>query len=241
MSGQALLEAKNLTVNYRTKSGDVTAVSDISFQIEEGEYIGIVGESGCGKTTLANALLGILDDNGYIAEGSVRYKGEEISEYTPEELNKKVRWKEISVIPQGAHGYLDPLERISDQAIELAQVHTDMNEEEIIEKSKELFSVMGIKPERVFDYPHQFSGGMQQRTLIALSLLLDPSLIVADEPTTALDVIMQDQIFDHLEKIKQEYDVSIVLITHDVAVVFENCDTLAIMHSGQLCEYGLTK
>lgn len=235
---EPLLAVEDLTIQYETRNGKLTAASNVSFDIEEGEYFGLAGESGCGKTTVAKAILGGLDENGEIASGTIRYKGEPIQDFSESEFSEKVRWTEISWIPQGSMSSLNPLLRISEQAAEIAAVHTTMNEEAAVEKVKELFAIVGLSPERVTDYPHQFSGGMQQRALIALSLFLEPSLLIADEPTTALDVIMQDQVFRHLDEIQAELDISMLLITHDISVVLESCERMGVMHSGQISEVG---
>lgn len=234
-----LLEVEDLTIQYHTPRGNVTAVSNASFSVDEGEYVGLVGESGCGKSTIAKALIGALDNNGEVVSGTIRYKGDEIQDLTEAELNKQIRWEEIAIIPQSSMDSLDPLQRIEEQAKEIANVH-GVNESEAMDRFRELFETMGIRPDRVTDYPHQFSGGMQQRAIIALALFLRPSLIIADEPTTALDVIMQDQIFKYLDRVKEEVDTSMVLITHDISVVFESCKRLAIMHGGQVAETGAT-
>lgn len=237
---EPLLEAEDLTIRYRTRDGWLTAVSDATFTIRQGEYFGLVGESGCGKSTIAKSLLGGLDENGEIASGVLRYKGDEIQDLTENELNKKIRWKEISYIPQGSMNSLDPLETVRDQAWDIAKVHTDMSESEAIDRFEELFEIVGLQKSRINDYPHQFSGGMQQRAIIALALFLNPSLIVADEPTTALDVIMQDQVFKYLDDVKRDTETSMLLITHDISLVFESCERMAIMHSGQVAEEGST-
>ena len=235
---EPLLEAENLTIQYDTTEGPLTAVSDVSFTIDDGEYFGLVGESGCGKSTVVDALMGNLDDNGRVASGTIRYRGEEIQAYTERQWNENIRWKEISLIPQSSMNSLDPLKRIDRHALELAEVHTDMGREEALGQFRELFETVGLQPSRISDYPHQFSGGMQQRVIIALALFLDPSLIIADEPTTALDVIMQDQIFSYLDKVQQEQDRSMLLITHDISVVFESCANMGVMHAGQMVERG---
>mgnify|MGYP000459967927 CR=1 FL=1 len=233
-----LLEVEDLTVKYRTEDGMLTAVSDASFTIESGEYFGLVGESGCGKSTLTKSLLKGLDSNGRITSGSVRYKGEDLAALSEEAINERIRWKEVSWIPQSSMNSLDPLQRVSEQALELAAVHTDLTRQEAMDQFRELFEIVGLPRDRVTDYPHQFSGGMQQRAVIALALFLDPDLIIADEPTTALDVIMQDQVFKYLDRIKETTDTSVLLITHDISVVFESCDKIAIMHGGQVAETG---
>jgi oligopeptide/dipeptide ABC transporter ATP-binding protein len=235
---EPLLEATDLTVRYRTNEGDVTAVSDASFRIGSGNYFGLVGESGCGKSTIARALMHGLPDNGFISSGEVTYKGRPIHDMSQEEFNQEIRWKEISWIPQSSMSSLDPLQRISEQVIEIADIHTDWTKAETKERLRDLFDVVGLQPERITDYPHQFSGGMQQRAIIAIALLLDSSLIIADEPTTALDVIMQDQVFKYFDEVKEEMNTSLLLITHDISVVFESCDDMSIMHGGQVAESG---
>lgn len=237
---EPLLKADDLTIQYQTREGWLTAVSDASFTIQQGEYFGLVGESGCGKSTIAKSLLGGLDDNGRVESGEIRYKGEPIQDLSEHELNEEIRWKEISYIPQGSMNSLDPLETVSDQAWDIAKVHTDMSKSDALSRFEEMFEIVGLQKSRIDDYPHQFSGGMQQRAIIALALFLKPSLIVADEPTTALDVIMQDQVFKYLDDVKAETETSMLLITHDISLVFESCESMAIMHSGQVAEAGST-
>ncbi len=233
-----LLEVDDLTVRYETDEGDLTAVSNASFSVDKKEFYGLAGESGSGKSTLAKAIIGGLDDNGKVTSGKIKYKGTEIQDYTEKEFNNNLRWKEIAWIPQGAMNSLDPLMKISEQATRIAQRHTDLSKNEALEKFKEMFNVVGIAPSRVTDYPHQFSGGMAQRAIIAMALFLEPDLVIADEPTTALDVIMQDQVFKYLDGVKEEINTSILLITHDISVIFESCDGVAIMHSSQVTENG---
>lgn len=233
-----ILEIDDLTIQYETANGPLTAVSNASFSIDEGEYFGLVGESGCGKSTLSKSIIGALDSNGQIESGAIRYNGRDIHDMSERELNREIRWKEISWIPQSSMNSLDPLQRVSEQAVEIGQTHTDLGEEEILEKFREMFDVVGLQESRISDYPHQFSGGMQQRAIIALALFLEPSLLIADEPTTALDVIMQDQILKYLDRVRDEIDTSMVMITHDISLIFETCDKLAIMHAGQVAESG---
>jgi oligopeptide/dipeptide ABC transporter ATP-binding protein len=236
--GDPLLEAEDLTIQYETPNGMLTAVSEANFSVESGEYFGLVGESGSGKSTVVKAILGALDDNGEVASGQIRYKGEEIQDYTQAELNERIRWKQISWIPQSSMNSLDPLSRISEQAVEIAEIHTNLSKSAARDEFREMFEIVGLSPDRITDYPHQFSGGMKQRAMIALALFLDPDLILADEPTTALDVIMQDQVFEYLHRVREETDTSMMLITHDISVVFESCDSMAIMHGGQVAETG---
>lgn len=235
---EPLLSVEDLTIQYRTGSGDLTAVTEASFRIDDGEYFGLVGESGCGKSTLAKAVIGGLDDNGEVASGNIWYKGEPLHEMTQQELNSRIRWKEISLIPQSSMNSLDPLQRISKQALELAEVHTDLSRAEALDRLRSLFQTVGLQESRIQEYPHQFSGGMQQRAIIALALFLNPSLIIADEPTTALDVIMQDQVFQYLDMVQADRNTSMLLITHDISLVFESCQSMAVMHAGQVAETG---
>ena len=238
---EPLLEVEDLTIRYETDGGDLTAVSGASFSIDDGEFFGLAGESGSGKSTTAKAIIGGLDDNGRVDGGTIRYRGEEIQDFTEKQLNKQLRWKEISWIPQSSMNSLDPLQRVSEQAAEIGRVHTDLSNAEIRERLKEMFDVVGLQESRIDDYPHQFSGGMQQRAIIALALFLEPSLVIADEPTTALDVIMQDQIFKYLDRMKDDAETSLLLITHDISVIFESCDSVAIMHASQIAERGSTE
>ena len=238
---EPLLEVENLDIHYHTGGEDIRAVTNATFTVDEGEYFGLVGESGSGKSTMAKAVIGGLDSNGEVMSGSIKYKGEEIQDFSENQLSDTIRWKEISLIPQSSMNSLDPIMKLSEQAIELAQRHTDWSKEKSLDRFKELFEVVGLPEERIHDYPHQFSGWMQQRAIIALALFLDPDLIIADEPTTALDVIMQDQILKYLDKIKEEGDISMLMITHDISVIFETCDSLAVLHGGQVAETGNTK
>lgn len=235
---EKLLEVDDLTIQYETREGMVTAVSNASFSIDAGKYFGLVGESGCGKSTIAKAIIGALDDNGTVTNGSIKYKGTDISALDERKLNEEIRWKEISWIPQASMNSLDPIDKIGDQAVEIAQVHTDMSPEEARERFADALEVVGLSEERIDDYPFQFSGGMQQRAIIALAIFLEPRLLIADEPTTALDVIMQDQIFKYIEDIQDELGTSMMLITHDISLVFESCSEMAVMHSGQISEVG---
>ncbi len=237
----ALLEVDDLTVHYRTQGEDIRAITDASFTIGQTEYFGLAGESGSGKSTIAKTLLGIEDENAEIVSGQIRYRGEEIQDFSEAKLNKKLRWQEIAMIPQASMNSLDPLMRLSEQAVNFASTHTNWGRERTLEKLRDMFDIVGLSRQRIDDYPHQLSGGMQQRVIVAFSLLLEPSLLIADEPTTALDVIMQDQIFKYMDKIKHEMGVSMLLITHDISIIFENCDSVAILHAGQISEVGSAK
>jgi len=233
-----ILSVENLEITYRMDdSPDIRAVSDCSFEVASGEYFGVVGESGCGKSTVAKSIVGALDGNGEITGGQIRFDGEPIHDYSEAEYRRNLRWTDIAVIPQASMNSLDPITKISEQAVEIAQTHTNWSSARTRERLAELFGVVGLSESRIDDYPHQFSGGMEQRAIIAFALLLEPSLIIADEPTTALDVIMQDEILAYFDKIK-DGDFSMLMITHDMSVVLENCDSMAVLHGGQTAESG---
>lgn len=234
---EQLLQVDNLTIEYQTETEPITAVSNSSFDLYEGEFFGLVGESGCGKSTLAKAIVGGLEKNAKVKSGSITYKGETLIDAEADKPHQ-LDWSEISWIPQSSGGSLDPIEKISDQAYNIARSHTDLSRKEAVSQLKEMFSVVGLPPKRVNDYPHQFSGGMKQRALISMALFLEPSIVIADEPTTALDVIMQDQVFKYLERTQSEFGTSMMLITHDISVVFESCMRMGVMHSGQVVEKG---
>ena len=233
-----MLQVEDLEVYYDTEQGAVKAVDGVSFKIEEGENVGIVGESGCGKSTLAKAIIGILPKNGYINGGKILFDGEDLTDM-PERRRRELRWDEIAMIAQSAMNALDPVYTIREQIMEAIETHhPKMGREESQERIDEMFELVGLDQERQSDYPHQFSGGMRQRAMIAMALVLEPSLILADEPTTALDVIMQDQILKRINSIQEETQSSMMVITHDVAVVAETCDRVVVMYAGQIAEEG---
>lgn len=232
-----LLDVTDVEVVYETSAGDLTAVDQISFSVNENEIFGLVGESGCGKSTVAQAILGLLPSNGRVDAGSIEYRGVEMTELEKRELDA-LRWEHLSLISQGAMNALNPVHRISGQIVEAIQAHRDVSTDEARERAAELFETVGLDPERMDDYPHQFSGGMKQRAYIAMSLALDPDLIIADEPTTALDVIVQDQILKRLKELRDELNISVIIISHDISVIAETCNRLGVMYSGKLMEYG---
>lgn len=233
----AIVEVKNLKTYFKTKAGYAKAVDDISFTIEPGENFGLLGESGCGKTTAAKSLLRILPPNGEIAGGSCIFQGRDIFRLPKEEM-RKIRWKGISMISQSAMNALDPVYRVGDQIVEAIRTHVDQSRNESMERAKELFSLVGIDHQRLRDYPHQFSGGMRQRAIIAMSLALNPSLIIADEPTTALDVIVQDQILRRISALQKQFNACMIMITHDISVIAELCERAAVMYAGKIAEIG---
>jgi oligopeptide/dipeptide ABC transporter ATP-binding protein len=237
----ALLTIDDVSVGYRTDEGpDVEAVSDVSFEIHEGETFGLVGESGCGKTTLAKAILQLLDANGYVASGEIRYGGRDLAALPKPEI-REVRWAEISTIPQASMSGLNPVYRVGDQIAEAILRHEpETTEREADERARRLLERVGVDAERADDYAHEFSGGMKQRAMIAMSLACSPRLIIADEPTTALDVIVQDQVLAELEDLQDETGVSLLIISHDISVIAETCDRVGVMYGGKLMEVGPT-
>ena len=307
----ALVEVKDLKVHFKIQNGWVKAVDGVSFEIERGGTMGLVGESGCGKTTAAYAITQLLPPNGYIKGGQIFYKepprvtsyrreydsklGDSLKarekeiqglrkrlqklesgprnaqtdaevndlglrlaslEYSYDLLGKskhkdgrldefndeirKIRWKEISMIFQGAMNAFNPVFKIGDQIVEAIQLHEDVDDDEARKRARQLFSFVGIPEDRIDNYPHEFSGGMKQRAMIALALALSPSFIIADEPTTALDVITQDRILVEIKKLQEKLNMAMMIITHDVSVVAEVSDKIAVMYAGKIMEIGKT-
>ncbi|MFN8519749.1 MAG: ABC transporter ATP-binding protein [Chloroflexota bacterium] len=238
----ALLEVRDLAVEFTLGDGRAArAVDGISFDVDAGEAVGLVGESGCGKTTTALAITRLLPANGRIAGGSVRLAGEEISSMPEDELRKR-RWTDVSIIFQGAMNALNPVRRVGDQVVEPVLLHEPtLGRAAARTRVGELFELVGINPDRLREYPHQFSGGMRQRVMIAMALACRPRLVIGDEPTTALDVMVQAQILELLERLRRELGLALILITHDLAVVAETCDWAVVMYAGQLAETGVVR
>ena len=238
-SSEYLLQVSNLKIYYYTYEGIVRAVDGVSFNIKRGEALGIAGESGCGKSTLAYGLLRIVPIPGRIVEGKVIFDGTDILQIPESEFKRKYRWKKISMVFQGAMNSLDPVKNIGKQIADVILTH-----EENISKSKayrratELLKLVGIDPARAKSYPHELSGGMKQRVVIAMALALNPDLLIADEPTTALDVVVQAQILNLLKELKNKFKMSLILITHDLSVIAEIADKVAIMYAGKIVELG---
>jgi len=232
-----VLELDNLQITYHSAAGAARAVDGVSFRIEDGEYLGLVGESGCGKSTIAKAILGILPTNGAISGGAMRYQGRDLLGLTSGEL-RQVRWRDIALVPQSAMNGFDPVYTVEQQLDEAIRAHASMPRAERQKRIHELFAMVGLESSRLKDYPHQFSGGMRQRAMIAMAMVLDPTLVVADEPTTGLDVIVQDQILARIKEIHAKLNKTMLLITHDMAVVAENCDKIVVMYAGKVMEYG---
>ena len=235
---EKLLEVSDLHVAFPSKRETVRAVDGVSFQVFQGETFGLVGESGCGKSQTLRSILGLLKQPGRITGGEIRYKGADIAKMSQREL-QKIRGKEISMIFQEPMTALNPVLRIRSQMYEAFEGEK-LSKEEKRRRAIELLKLVGIpSPEtRLDEYPHQFSGGMRQRAMIAIALGARPKLLLADEPTTALDVTIQDQIMKLLNQLKQELGMSIILVTHDLGVIAQMCDRVAVMYAGQIVEYG---
>jgi peptide/nickel transport system ATP-binding protein len=236
---EEVLQVENLKIYYYTLTGIVRAVEDVSLRAREGEMLAIVGESGSGKSTLGMSLLGMVLPPGRIVSGRIVIDGVEITSLGKEEL-RKVRGSLVSIIFQDPFTTLDPVRKVGDQIVEIMVEH-GVPEQEARRKARELMEAVGLPADTVERYPHQLSGGQRQRVSIAGAIALEPKVLVADEPTTALDVIVQKQIMDLLDRLRKERGVTIVFITHDIALAAERSDHIAIMYGGQLMEYGPTR
>ena len=251
----AMLEVKDLKVYFKIHKGSVKAVDGVSFTLDRGETMGLVGESGCGKSTTAFAITRLLPNNGGIVGGSIKFNDRLIAEGREDALNlkykefrkmekqvyeemKDIRWKEISIIFQSAMNAFNPVYKVGDQIMEAILAHEDISKEDARERVKELFKLVGLDVNRIDGYPHEFSGGMRQRSMIAMALACNPSLIIADEPTTALDVIMQDRVLAVIRDLQRKLGIAMIIITHDISVVAEVAEKIAIMYAGKIVEVG---
>lgn len=233
-----LLEVHDLWVEYRTSRGAVKAVNGLNLNIAMGETLGLVGETGAGKSTTAFGIMRILPDPpAKITGGEILYKGRDLLKLSAKEM-RDVRGEEISMIFQDPMTSLDPVKTVGNQIQEMIELHTDISSKEAWTRAEDMLEVVGIKRERANDYPHQFSGGMKQRVVIAMALSCNPKLLIADEPTTALDVTIQAQVLELMKKLKAEYRMSMIMITHDLGVVAEVCDKVAVLYAGNIVEYG---
>jgi len=235
-----LLDVRELRAYFRLSEGDVKAVDGVSFMLEKGESLGLAGESGCGKTTAAMAILKLLPENGRIVSGEVLFDGKNLAKRTEFGMSK-IRWKDISIIFQGAMNALNPVQQTGKQIAEPIILHEGKSEAEAMKRARELFDLVGINPKRVVEFPHELSGGMRQRAMIAMALACNPKLIIGDEPTTALDVMVQAQILELIGRLRKELDLSFILISHDLSVMAETCDKGVIMYAGQVVESGSTE
>ena len=237
---QTVLDVRNLTIKYKTDLETVHAVSGISFSLKEGETLGLVGETGAGKTTAALGIMRLLPERtGIVPEGTVNFEGRDLLTLSEQEM-QKVRGSKISMIFQDPMTALNPVLPVGKQIGEALYLHNEENlsKQEIEKKVEETLELVGIPKERKVEYPYQFSGGMRQRVVIAMALICNPLLLIADEPTTALDVTIQAQILTMICNLQRKYKTSVIMITHDLGVVAETCDKVAIMYAGEIVEYG---
>ncbi len=236
----SLLEVKDLKVYFKTDAGDVRAVDGITFSLDEGESLGLAGESGCGKTTAALSIMRLLPKNGRIVSGSINYQGYDLATLRDAQI-RTIRWQHISIVFQGAMNALNPVKKIGVQIAEPIKLHEGVDDEVANKRVGELLELVGIHRDRATEYPHEFSGGMRQRVMIAMALACNPKIVIADEPVTALDVMIQAQILELLERLKRELGLSMILISHDLSVMAETCDKMAIMYAGKMVETGSVK
>ncbi|MDY6894961.1 MAG: ABC transporter ATP-binding protein [Thermotogota bacterium] len=233
-----ILNVKNLKVYYYTRKGVVKGLDDVSFSLREGETLGLVGESGCGKTTLGMGLLRMPSPPGKIVSGEINIDGENIVPLKESVLRKKVRWEKISMVFQGAMNSLTPVYTIKKQMMETLQNHREMEEKKALAIIKKYLNQVGLSEDILKRYPHELSGGMKQRVVIATALFLEPKVIITDEPTTALDVVVQAQIINLLKRLKKELNLSFIFITHDLATEAEVADRIMVMYAGKIAEIG---
>jgi peptide/nickel transport system ATP-binding protein len=233
----ALLEMRAVSIEYLTQQGPLQAVNDVSFSLEHNDTLGLVGESGCGKTTLTRAILQLLPKNGRVIQGGILLNGKDLIRMSPAEI-RSVRGKQIAMISQSAMNSLDPVYRIGDQLIRAMKIHGGRSNSVMEARVEEMFTLVELSPDRLRDYPHQFSGGMKQRAMIAMALTLNPQLIIADEPTTALDVIVQDRILTKIGELQRQFNIAMILVTHDISVVAETCNKMVVMYAGETMERG---
>jgi peptide/nickel transport system ATP-binding protein len=239
VSAEPLLDVRGLTVRFPTSDGVVQAVSEISFTLSRGETLGIVGESGSGKSVSNLAIMGLLNRNRTEISGEVRFGGVDLLTLRPNEL-RKIRGKDIAMVFQDPFACLHPMYRVGDQIAEAFLAHSDAGKTVANKRAVELLDRVGIPnaPSRARDYPHQFSGGMRQRAMIAMALVHNPAILICDEPTTALDVTVQAQILELIEEVKREFDIGVILVTHDLGVVAETANSVMVMYAGRVMEYG---
>jgi peptide/nickel transport system ATP-binding protein len=235
---EVILDVQGLKTYFYTSKGIVKAVDNVGFKIGRGEVLGIAGESGCGKSTLGFSLIRLVPPPGRIVGGRINFMGEDILKMPEEEFRTKVRWKGISMVFQGAMNALNPVYTVGSQIAEVLMLHKGLSKKEALEEAANLLKMVGLDPRRIRSYPHELSGGMKQRVVIAMALALRPSLVIADEPTTALDVVVQAQIMNLLKRLQRELKMSIILITHDMSLIAEIADKVAIMYAGKIVEIG---
>ncbi len=238
-ASEALLEVKNLSVRFRTRDGVVQAVSDLSFDLRRGETLGVVGESGSGKSVTSLAIMGLLNRAHADVSGQILFKGTDLLALKPKEL-RKIRGRDVSMIFQDPFACLHPMYRVGEQIAEAVSAHASVSRAQARARAVELLEAVGIPNAKIRsrDYPHQYSGGMRQRAMIAMALVHNPAVLIADEPTTALDVTVQAQILELIDRVKREFNVGVILITHDLGVIAETADDVMVMYAGRALEVG---
>jgi len=237
MKNENILEVSNLKTYFKIKEGTVKAVDGVSFSLKKGESLGLVGESGCGKTTTALSIIKLLADNGYIEDGKILFKDKDIAKMTEPEM-LPIRWKDISIIFQGSMNALNPVMKVSDQIVEAIQLHENISDKEARKRVTKLLELVNLDTGLIDSYPHEFSGGMRQRAMITMALACNPGLIIGDEPTTALDLMVQAQIIDLINDLRKKLGTSMIIITHDLSIITEICDRIAVMYAGKIVEIG---
>jgi len=231
-----LLEVRDLTMHFSTLEGDVNAVDKVSFELNKGESIGFAGESGCGKTSLGLTILKLLPSNAKILGGSIVFDGMDLLKKSEEEVRQQFRWKRMAMVFQGSMNAFCPVHKIGDQIAEAIMLHQNVNRAQANKRVQEVLSLVGIDPSRANNYPHEFSGGMRQRAMIAMALVCNPDFVIADEPTTALDVIVQAQILKLLVELREKLHLSYMLISHDISTIADICEKTSVMYAGKIVE-----
>jgi len=238
---ETLLRVENLTMHYTTRAGEVSAVDDVSFTLDKGASMGLVGESGCGKTSIAATILKLLPENAEIKGGHVFLDGTDLAPMSESEI-RHVRWRRISMVFQAAMNSLNPVYKVGDQIVEALETHLpQLSAQETRKRVEDLFRLVGLDPKLADQYPHEYSGGMRQRAVIAMALACHPDLIIADEPTTALDVIVQDSLLREMTELQKQLGMAMIYISHDIAVIAEVSDRIGVMYAGKLVEFGDTE
>ena len=238
MQNEVLLKVKDLVVHYETHNAVVEAVNNVSFEIKSGQTLGLVGETGAGKTTIALAIMSLLPKyTGHIIQGSIEFDGKDITKLSARQ-RRSIRGRDISMIFQDPMSSLNPVIPVAEQISELIRLHQHKSRVDAAKQAREILKKVGIQPERATEYPHQFSGGMKQRVVIAMALACNPKLIIADEPTTALDVTIQAQILELMQSLQKKLGMAIIMVTHDLGVIAEMCDEIVVMYGGRFCERG---
>lgn len=235
---EKIFEAKDVVIKFNLRGHTLTAIRGASIDLYDGETLAIVGESGSGKSVFTKSFIGMLDTNGWVEQGEMLLDGVNIAKYKTEKEWLKVRGKKIAMVFQDPMTSLNPVMTVADQIAEVIRLHDGGSRAEAHKKACDMLELVGIRPERGSDYPHQFSGGMKQRVVIAMALACNPRFLIADEPTTALDVTIQAQVLELMKKLKAQYQTAMVMITHDLGIVAEICDYVAIMYAGEVVEYG---